>query len=77
MAQQCPKTVTPSCTYSGAAEQHEGFTIEREGDIHETWGAGEVGVRWESKVGREKEIEGQTRFPLDGLAAENVPLLGK
>lgn len=41
--------------------------------------------RWEGvthterkgKVGREKEIEGQTRFPLDALATENVPLLGK
>ena len=27
--------------------------------------------------GREREIAGQTRFPLDGLAAENAPLLGK
>lgn len=27
--------------------------------------------------GREREIAGQTRFPLDGLVAENVPLLGK
>lgn len=27
--------------------------------------------------GRGREIAGQTRFPLDGLAAENVPLLGK
>lgn len=35
------------------------------------------GARWEGKEGREDEIEGQTRFPLDGLAAENVPLLGK
>lgn len=26
---------------------------------------------------RGREIAGQTRFPLDGLAAENVPLLGK
>lgn len=26
---------------------------------------------------REREIAGQTRFPLDGLAAENAPLLGK
>lgn len=38
------------------------------------WGGG---TRWEGKEGREDEIEGQTRFPLDGLAAENVPLLGK
>lgn len=39
------------------------------------WGGG--GIRWKGKVGREKEIEGQTRFPLDALATENVPLLGK
>lgn len=29
------------------------------------------------ETGREREIAGQTRFPLDGLAAENAPLLGK
>lgn len=33
--------------------------------------------RWEGEEGREKETAGQTRFPLDGLAAENAPLLGK
>lgn len=31
---------------------------------------------WQGEEGG-REIVGQTRFPLDGLAAENVPLLGK
>lgn len=64
---------------SGVAEQlHGGFKIDTHGM---SWGGCVSGVggraRWKRKVGREKEIEGQTRFPLDALATENVPLLGK
>lgn len=68
-----PTTVTHLCTNSGATAWRFDNRGGREGHTRsEGWGA-----RWEGKIGRENEIEGQTRFPLDGLAAENVPLLGK
>lgn len=43
---------------------------ERERELGERQGG-------RAEEGRGREIAGQTRFPLDGLAAENVPLLGK
>lgn len=54
------------------AKQLHGFKIKIDGSNRHGASLG-VGVQG----GREKEIEGQTRFPLDALATENVPLLSK
>lgn len=51
----------------GGSDTHRAKQAERESK------GGKVG----GKKGREREIAGQTRFPLDGLAAENSSLLGK
>lgn len=54
----------------GGSDTHGAKQAESERAREERWEEGRG-------LGREGEIAGQTRFPLDGLAAENVPLLGK
>ena len=55
----------------GGSDTEQNRPRERERERERKGGKGGGGA------GREREIAGQTRFPLDGLAAENAPLLGK
>lgn len=80
--QQLARCLPHSHTVESVSDCMRKFTMGRGGS--NTLGGKEKKKKtdweWKSKGrkgGREGEFVGQTRFPLDGLAAENVPLLGK